>query len=253
MECIRLTRAAARVIRAIVPTTVITMILMLAGCGVDQNGGVAVDGRKTLGAPESVATADDELKIAVHYVSFKDATSRPLIDESTVRKVVADMSSAWRQCRITFDLEKYDAIDAPSIGVNSNPANYSELDAMRMKLQTDSDFLAIATASWNRAGDLGRTNSNCFSSFPSDRASGTVCEAKVLQNSLLLSHEVGHWLNLYHTENPSSDYVDDTTANNVTTNLMNHLVLPENRDLTRGQCERARASIAQSRRNTVLQ
>lgn len=225
--------------------------VVLTACGGAPNGGLS-EGRKELGSASEVAASTDDLKIAVHYVAFKDSAGA-VISEATAKQMLGEASQKWAQCNISFALEKYDAIDPSSIGAQISPANYSELDFMREKLQTNSDLLVIATASWNRSGDLGNTGSNCFSSFPGDEAEGIVCEAGVLTNSLLLSHEVGHWLNLIHTDDPNADYVDDTTAANASVNLMSHFVSPSNNQLTPGQCARARSSIADSRRNAVLQ
>ncbi|MEW6055242.1 MAG: M12 family metallo-peptidase [Bdellovibrionota bacterium] len=224
-----------------------------SGSGSGTGGVNAAGARRELPSAEDVANGSDLLTIAVRYLSFRDSSGTAVASESKVRNMIDnDVAAVWRQCGISFKLERYEAVDASYANARYSPANYSELNQMRINTQSENDLVIIGTGTWNRAGDLGNSGSNCYSSFPGDRAEGIVCEKKSAGSSLIMAHEVGHWLNLRHTNSPTTDAVNDTTSRNVAYNLMDHIVRPSNDELTKGQCVRARTAIGEWRRRAVL-
>lgn len=231
----------------------ITLSMASTSCGKDYAGGAMEEGpRKELPSAQEVAGSDEMLTIAVRYLAFTDSSGAPVAQNGAVQQMVEGMSRYWRQCAIQFSLEEYQSIDAGSIGARYNPSNYSELDEMRMATQNDSQLTVIGTGAWNRSGSLGASGSNCYSSFPGDRAEGIVCEFKSAAKDFMMAHEVGHWLNLRHTNSPSTDAVDDTHSGNVAGNLMDHVVATSHDKMTPGQCYRAREAIGSHRRNAVM-
>jgi hypothetical protein len=203
----------------------------------DGSGG-GIGGRRSIASASELMKSKEDLTVAVRYLSFVDESGGAVADESSVRQMVDEMSRVWSRCNISFALERYEKIAPSVVGARFNPANYSELNAMRKETQTDSDLLIIGTGKWNRAGDLGNGGSNCFSSFPGDAADGIVCEQKSAKSPVVMAHEAGHWLNLRHV-----------TASR---NIMNHLIAKSNTLFSDSQCEKARAAIGDARRNTVM-
>ena len=231
----------------------VAVSLISTSCGKDYAGGAMEDGpRKELPSAQEVAGSDETLTIAVRYLAFTDSTGKAVAEQAAAQQMVEGMSRYWRQCNIQFALEEFKAIDAGSINARYNPSNYSELDEMRMATQNDSQLTLIGTGVWNRSGSLGNSGSNCYSSFPGDRAEGIVCEFKSAAKDFMMAHEVGHWLNLRHTNSPTTDAVDDTHSGNVANNLMDHVVAASHGDMTAGQCYRAREAIGSFRRNAVM-
>jgi hypothetical protein len=227
---------------------------LLSACGSGAAGAqdLSFGSRKELPAANEVAQSGEQLDIAVRYLSFTDSNGTAVVNQGEVQEAMDYASRIWAQCGIGFRLENFQEIQAESIGTRFNPANYSELDQMRINTQQDTDLIFIATGKWNRSGTLGSSGSNCFSSFPGDEAEGIVCEKSSAASPTMIAHEVGHWVDLRHTNSPSTDGVDDTNAGNVGNNLMDHFVGPSNTEMTRGQCARARSAIAEWRRNAVL-
>lgn len=238
--------------RNVMSLAAIALGLMATACGKDYAAGQQVEGRRELPSAEEVAAGSDMLTIAVKYISFNSADGGTVVDEAAARNVVDKMSHYWRQCNIQFALEQYQTISPSDIGARYNPANYSELDEMRIAAHSDMHLIMIATGSWNRSGSLGNSGSNCYSSFPGDAAEGIVCEQKSAAKEAMMAHEAGHWVNLRHTNSPGTDGVDDTNSGNVSNNLMDHVVATYHDDLTAGQCYRAREAIGRSRRATVM-
>lgn len=239
-------------LRNVLSLAAITTGLLVTACGKDYAAGQEMAGRRPLPSAEEVAGGTDMLTIAVKYISFRDSNGGTVVDEGAARNVVDKMSNYWRQCNIQFALETYETVAPGDIGARYNPANYSELDEMRIAAHSDMHMIVIATGAWNRSGSLGNSGSNCYSSFPGDAAEGIVCEQKSAAKEAMMAHEAGHWVNLRHTNNPGTDGVDDTNAGNVGNNLMDHVVATYNDDLTAGQCYRAREAIGRSRRASVM-
>lgn len=253
MESIKLNSRRGRGFNAFMAISMAATVLSVTACGSEAGRGPGSEflGRRELGAADVVANSNEQLKVAVRYLAFRGGDGA-VAKRDAVEKMVSHMSDVWSQCYIGFMLENYSEIEPSGINAQFSPANYSELDSMREATQSDSDLEIIGSGKWNRAGDLGNSGSNCYSSFPGDQAQGIVCEASSAASPTIMAHEVGHWLNLYHTDDPTSDYIDDTTWQNQAGNLMLHLVAPTNTELTHGQCARARSAIAKFRRGAVV-
>jgi hypothetical protein len=210
----------------------------------------SLGGIKQAAADDSAPTG--HIEVSVHYMAFRDETGQALTDENTIKGALDKMSSEWSQCDVGFKLEKFEAIDPSVLGARYSPANYTELDEMRQKGQTNHDLLIVGTGPWDRTGTLGDSGSNCYSSFPGDSAQGIICERSQAASPSMLSHESGHWMNLMHPDDPSNDGSDGTKSNDISINLMNHMVAPENKQLLPQQCQRARAAVQQYRKSDLV-
>jgi hypothetical protein len=207
------------------------------------------------GLPNAVASDSPppgHLEVNVHYIAFRDATGQAITDENTVNAALDHASKEWAQCDIGFKLEKFEAVDPSVLASRYSPANYNELDIMRQRGQSNHDLLIVGTGPWDRSGDLGDSGSNCYSTFPGDSAQGIVCERSQASSPMMLSHESGHWMNLMHPDDPSNDGSDGTKANDISINLMNHMVAPDNTQLLPQQCQRARAAVDQYRKSDLV-
>ncbi len=212
--------------------------------------GLALSG--TCGTP-ALAAAYTPITIALRYLEFRNPKDgKTATDAPGANAMVTKMNAIWSQCGLGFRLEEYEAIDPQQYGARFHPTSYAELDRLRVATENKRYLTMIGTGSWNRKGDLGNSGSNCYSSFPADAADGIVCEARVATNATLHAHEVGHWFNLKHTNDPNSDGVADTNGSNSEHDLMNHLVASANTVLTPGQCARARAAVTEWRQSAVL-
>lgn len=215
--------------------------MTVSACGSGATGGT-MDGsglseiRRELPSPDEVATSTDYLKVAVKYVAYRDSNGTVVADEQSVRDMVAVASSVWEQCNIGLELVKYEVVEPSAYGLSYNPGSYGEIDRARMQFQDDKHLLIMGTGTWGRSNNLG--SANCYSSFPGDAAEGVICEKKSAASGMIMAHEIGHWFYLKHT-GPGS-------------NLMDPLIGASDDTLTDDQCERARRTIGESRRNSVL-
>lgn len=246
MERIHLKRARLRARGVLLSLVTLLSSFAVTACGSGNGaaGGSAdlsspglADGlRRTLPSADEVAKSSDYLKVAVKYVSYRDSNGTVVADEPSVRDMLARTTSVWAQCNIGLELTQYDVVEPDSSGLSYNPGTYSEIDRARMKFQDDRHLLIMGTGSWGRNANLG--SANCYSSFPGDDADGIICESRTAVSGMVISHEIGHWLYLTHT-GPDS-------------NLMDPLVGPSDDAITDAQCERARRTIGEFRRNAVL-
>lgn len=253
MERISFKRVLCRAYDVFLPIVALLSMTFITGCGGDPRGGTeGGDGaRRLLPSADEVAKSSDMLTIAVRYVSYRDSNGGVVADEQSVRDMLDYTSKIWAQCNIGLELVSYEVIEPSSIGEPYNPQSYSDIDRVRMKLQDDKHMLIIGSGTWGRSnGSLG--SANCYSSFPGDEADGLICENKSASSPVIMAHEVGHWFYLKHTNNPSTDGVDDTASSNVGLNLMGNVIARSDDEMTQGQCERARRSVGEFRRNTVL-
>lgn len=217
--------------------------LVATACGNGATGGT-MDGststgndfRRELPAPDEVARSSDFLAVAVKYVSYRDSNGAVVADEQSVRDMIASASKVWERCNIGLELATYEVVDPSAYGLAYNPGTYDEIDRARMEFEDDRHILIMGTGTWGRGRDLG--SANCYSSFPGDAADGVICEKKSAVSATLMAHEVGHWFYLKHT-GPDS-------------NLMDPIIAPSDVTITDAQCERARRTIGESRRNSVL-
>ena len=181
---------------------------------------------------DTVHMGTEVITIAARYVALKaDASDTSVPTQEDAQTLMANMSAVWAQCNVKFILDEYLSPVAGDVNLQFNPPNQSDLDAMRLAYDDRKHALFVATGKWDRqGGDLGNDGSNGWSTVPTMSPQGTVVEAPVAKNTLLVSHEAGHLFGgLLHV-----------TGSN---ELMNHFVSPQTTYLTQSECKDARAAV----------
>ena len=171
----------------------------------------------------------------MRYVSLKQNTGDTKAPtQGDAQSLMTNMSEVWSQCNVKFVLDDYQAPVAADVNLRYNPADQSDLDTMRTAYDDGKHAVFVATGKWNRSGgDLGNDGSNGWSTIPGMSPSGTVVEAPVNTNTLLISHEAGHLFGgLMHVTGSSQ--------------LMNHFVSPQTTSLSSSECKEARAAVQKS-------
>lgn len=166
--------------------------------------------------------------LALKYVVFKDGSGTPVVSQEQAQKVVADMNDTWKQCNLSFQIDKYMPVNPADHGIAFGIANYTDLTKIRNTFQDSSTLLVATTGKWNRSGSLGQTGANAWTSLPGGGPYGAILESTVGTNANLIAHELGHYLNLSH--------VSDTNA------LMNPVIYSYSESLYSSQCQTARSA-----------
>lgn len=198
-----------------------------------------VDGDQAVVPPGSVdpdqglgsgceSTDPNTICLAVKFVAFQDSAGTPVVSNDAAMTVVKEMNDVWGQCGINFTLETYLPVNPKDHGMVYSIANYSDLTSIRNKFEDDKTLLLAVTGKWNRAGSLGQTGANAWTTMPGGGPYGAIMEGPVGTNSNLIAHEVGHYLNLLH--------VSDSFA------LMNPVIYTKSMNVYDSQCSTARSA-----------
>lgn len=148
------------------------------------------------------------------------------IPDSQIEDQITALNNDFAETGLKFELQKTDRIDNKDWFDNVNQGNSQEADMKGSLRQGDAGTLNVYTVGFNNDGNRGLLG---YATFPADYESKPTNDGVVLLYSTLpggskkpydegrtLTHEVGHWVGLYHTFQGGckgkGDYVDDTPA-----------------------------------------
>jgi hypothetical protein len=160
--------------------------------------------------------------LGLKYVVYKDGSGAPVMTEQEALENVEHMNALHAKCGIGFQIEEFTVIDPAAVHLPFNIANLSDLDGIRSTFGEPSRLLVVTTGKWNRAGTLGASQANAWTSMPGSPPYGAVLESTVANYSYIFAHEMGHYLNLDHFQDSS--------------NLMNPVIYSRSTSLTDAQC-----------------
>lgn len=186
----------------------------------------------TLPAPELNQTPADaktsarHLTLALKMVSYQDAQGQPILSQDQAKKVVDGINALYATCNLSLVLEDYQSVKPGDQGLALNPSTMAELDQIRAKYNDPSRLFVVDTGRWDPSGGLGADGANAWTMMPGEATSGAVLESTVADNAPLVAHELGHYLNLDHVQNPSD--------------MMNPVIYPESTQIESWQCDQMR-------------
>jgi hypothetical protein len=177
------------------------------------------------------------LSLALKFVVFQTSTGDPILARNQADAVVRGVNAIWNQCQVAFQLENFVSVQPSEFDIPFSIANFSDLTDVRKAFGDDHTILVATTGAWDRKGSLGSTTANAWTSMPGSKPYGAVFERPVETNVNLISHELGHYLNLSHVH----DELD----------LMNPVVYSRSVALTPSQCAAARSTVLQYWQNML--
>lgn len=184
------------------------------------------------------------LGVAIYALSIGSA---PAVSRTEAESWFEGATRIWNQCGVRLQFEQYKMINAELASLPYQPKNQADLEKIRRSV-FESDYVNISvTGEWQGAPFAA---SAAYTNFPNASLLGTVAQIAATKTPTLLAHELGHYFNLLHVDDPSSDLVEDTKEGNIgvscsgPSNLMWAKVCEKhNWVLTTGQCDRALQAI----------
>jgi hypothetical protein len=169
--------------------------------------------------------------LALKYVSYLDPTrDAPITDRASAIANVRSINALWGQCGVGFQIEQYLAVRPEEHGLNFATGSTAELDRIRENFADNGELLVVTTGQWDRAGTLGDSLANAWTTMPGGGIHGVVLEEPVAGYTNIIGHELGHYLNLLH--------VRDELA------LMNPVIYANSLALSAEQCSIVRSAAA---------
>ncbi len=164
--------------------------------------------------------------LAAKWLVFVDPEGAPVVSREDALQSLGKINEVWGKCDLGFVLEDYVTVDPTERDIEYRISNYSDLTKIRRSYSDDSTLLVAFTGTWDRGGSLGNTGANAWTTLPGSGPYGAILEKPVAKNANLISHEIGHYLNLSH--------VDDSNA------LMNAVIYRKSVGLYDDHCKKAR-------------
>jgi hypothetical protein len=169
------------------------------------------------------------LCLAIKYVVYKDSHDRVLISEEQARKNVASLNAFYERCGIGFDLAEFLSVRPEDHGLRFRLSSYPELDRSREAFADPRKLLIVTTGPWDRTGPIGNTGANAWTRLPGGGPHGAILESPVGKFPNIIAHEIGHYLNLMHVDEPTS--------------LMNKIIYAKSAQISDEQCQTARQTV----------
>lgn len=170
--------------------------------------------------------------LAIKYVVYRTPAGMPVASEAQAISNIENVNKVWAKCNLGFQIEEYIALKPPDYGLAYNTSTYRELDDIRDTLNDERTLLITTTGPWNRAGTLGGTSANAWTSMPGGAPFGVIVESTVGTFANIVAHELGHYLNLSHLTEASD--------------LMSPIIYSNSTALNATQCRIARTAARSS-------
>lgn len=160
-----------------------------------------------------------EICLGVNYVTYSDSDGAPIINQETALANIRQVNEVWAQCGIGFQLDEFQVVDPTKYGLSSGAGAANETTEIRAAFDNGRTLLVAQTGFWG-------TTKNAWAAMPGEAPYGVVLESTVAEDANIVAHELGHYLNLDHTDDAS--------------NVLSTIIYPDSVNLTDEQCETAR-------------
>lgn len=198
------------------------MVLTLAACAKPE--------RDSSQQGQQVGPACDRSKgdlcLAIKYVAYSDGEQSSVSAQDALENIRVT-NDVWKQCRIQFMIENYLAFDPTTMGLNQNPVSLDEISGVRATLEDPITLLVVSTWSWS--GQLGQGEADAWTTLPPVGPFGVVLNQNVATYSMILAHELGHYLGLPHASNNRD--------------VMNPVIYTDSNQIDSNQCNMARSIV----------
>lgn len=210
---------------AIVSTTLSAAAVAVTACGSSAAGAQGAGNGTDNGSVNVAALAEDAsnvITLGVKYVAYS-VDGAPVLTQAQAGKVFERVNQVHAQCGIAFRMEEYQAVDPAQFGLSNDISSGGNMDKIRAPFYTDAKLVIVGTGAWDHGGGPA----NAWAAMPGEIPMGIVMESSVVDNSNIVAHELGHYLNLDHSSGDTS-------------NLMNPVIYDDSNQLSERQCAEMR-------------
>ncbi|MBU6154955.1 MAG: hypothetical protein KGP28_11680 [Bdellovibrionales bacterium] len=171
---------------------------------------------------QTCKSSDQEFQcLALKIVSYEDSGTPSVLGKIQAETLTNEINKVWSQCKIGFQIERYESVNPLTLGLQYNPEWRSQAGKVRSTFSDNNSLLVVAT------GKL-TSSTIAVTQMPGYGPFGVLVEDSFANNPLTVGHELGHYMGLYHFRNSS--------------NLMNPYIGTYTENLTPSQCQIARAT-----------
>lgn len=199
---------------------------LAAGCGVGAVPRIPAIENTSLKTTECDRSVKGQLCLGLKLVVFVADVEEAHAEWDSLLETLAEVNGIWRQCKIQFQVDEYLPVDPKAVGLDYGVTEYDEFDGIRETFVDGTSLLVVATGPWDREGEMGDSSVSGWTLMPGDDLHGTVVEKPWHLDRNLLAHELGHYLDLDHTQDRKD--------------LMAEVMNNRSEKLDREECARAR-------------
>ncbi|WP_203257141.1 M43 family zinc metalloprotease [Hyunsoonleella ulvae] len=149
-----------------------------------------------------VTTSGDTLRIpVVHHISRRDDGTNAPVDEARIKKIMGDINKNFKPGKIQFYTKEIKFLD--NTGWNTSFLKQDDFRDLRLLKSFEDDKAAnifyFRVLQSNSGGNLRNIGATAL--FPDEGNNIKLTSSSVtMENTGTASHELGHYLGLYHTD-----------------------------------------------------